>query len=1083
MMLPLLLVGSLYAAAAQGGSQAQAVTDLVVWGSDDALVTEVSRHPDAARTAFGDYLGQSAMTEAERLARAYFTAWTDPFLLQEARRFERWSAADRRLKLTADSLRLAGNEAYGYHGVPAAIALWRESLGYSERLSDQSGAAKSLGNIGAGFYTLGQLDSARVHLSQAYEMAIEVGDLRTAAGALTNLANIAYDVGDMADAADRYAEASDLLARTGSYRFQSATQHNLALVSMSLGDLRGARSALGESIRLSRLHGYPDDEAEGLTSLAEIGRAEGAYGEAESLLDRALDLSQETGNQGVAAGALHSLGILWTARGDYRKAESFLTLALESYTRLGRLPDVVDARQDLARALTAAGDLRGGLRQVQAATRLADSLALGARRNADLLLTAADINLALNEYPRALAQFAQAQTSYRAADDVAGQAAALEGLGYLSLIRGDGAEARDALAQALRLQTGVGRPDPRAIALTRLSLAAAEQEMGDVDAARRTLQLAGDGLSSVDDVVGQAAVVAMLGALELGAGHTWTADSLYRLGLQLVGQRPAPTVSWQLHAGLAETLAAMGHPSKAAGELRLAIATIEASAATLLLVEQRSAFRADKTRVYDQLAAIELDLGHVAAAFEVSERVRGQRLLAAVSRGRMAIPAGMPTDLIDREQDTRQHIAQLTRSLRRGSNSRMVLREPGAGLSLESDDRRAGLARAQTEYAGILAEMKTMSPEYSSLVDPVPASLNDVSASLATDQVLIEYLVADSSTIAFVVTRDTAVALVLDIGREPLGDLVRFSRGVIARGDQADPGDLWRSPLQRLHQHLIGPIEQGGWLDGRESLVIVPHGELHYLPFQALVRPGDQTFLAQRYAVAYAPSASVWLRLMDRVAGRTRQAGERPVEPAGPTVLAMAPRVDQLPGSRYEVELIGRLFGEDAEVFVGDLATEEVLRTEAPRFDIVHLATYGVLNKANPLFSFVELAQTGDDAGVLEVHEIYALGLNAMLVTLSACETGLGVGTMWDVPPGDDWVSLSAAFLGAGAANVLASLWRVEDLATAELMQRFYRQLTPGTAIAKSLAEAQRELIANPDTAHPFYWAGFVLIGEGRGFQ
>lgn len=1073
MMHSLLLTGFLYAAAAQGGSQAQTVTDLVASGSDEALVTEVGRHPDAARAVFGDYLQQSAVAEAERLARAYFTAWTDPFLMQEARRFERWSVPDRRIKLTADSLRLAGNEAYGYDGVPAALTLWRESLSYSERLPDQSGAAKSLGNIGAGFYTMGELDSARVHLTQAYELAITAGDLRTAAGALTNLANIAYELGDMAGAADRYAEASDLLARTGSYRFQSASQHNLALVSMSLGDLRGARIALEESIRLSRLHGFPDDEAEGLASLADIARAEGAYREAAELLDRALDLGRETGNQGVMAGAWHSLGVLWTARGDYRRAETFLELALESYARLGRLPDMVDARQDLARTLTAAGDLRGGLRQVQAATRQADSLGLGARRTADLVLTAADINLALNEYPLALAQFAQAQTSYRAADDVAGQAAALEGLGYLSLIRGDAAEARDALSQALRLQTGVGHPDPRAVALTRLSLAAAQQEMGDTAAARQTLRLAEDGLASVDDVVGQAAVVATLGSLEVGAGHPWTADSLYRLGLELLGERMAPAVSWELHAGLAETMAASGKVSAAAAELRRAIASIEESAATLLLVAERSAFRADKTTVYHRLAAIELDLGNVAAAFEVSERFRGQRILAAVSRGRMAIPADMPTDLIEREQDSRQRMAYLTRSLHRDGGARTMLREPEDGLSLQSDDRRAALARARTEHAAILAEMKTVSPEYSSLVDPVPASLDDISASLSTDQVLIEYLVADSSTIAFVVTPDTAVALVLDIGREPLADLVRFSRGVIARGDQAGPGDLWRSPLQRLHQHLIGPIERGGWLDGRESLIIVPHGELHYLPFQALMRPKDQTFLAQRYAVSYAPSASVWLGVMERVA--------RPLGPAGPTVLAMAPRVDQLPGSRYEVELIGRLFGDEAEVFVGHQASEEVLRTEAPRFDIVHLATYGVLNKANPLFSFVELAPIGDEAGVLEVHEIYALGLNARLVTLSACETALGVGSMWDVPPGDDWVSLSAAFLGAGAANVLASLWQVEDLATAELMQRFYRHLTADMSLAASLAEAQRELIANPDTAHPFYWAGFVLVGEGGG--
>jgi len=143
------------------------------------------------------------------------------------------------------------------------------------------------------------------------------------------------------------------------------------------------------------------------------------------------------------------------------------------------------------------------------------------------------------------------------------------------------------------------------------------------------------------------------------------------------------------------------------------------------------------------------------------------------------------------------------------------------------------------------------------------------------------------------------------------------------------------------------------------------------------------------------------------------------------------------------------------------------------------LATYGVLNKANPLFSFVELAGSPDDAGRLEVHEIYGLELTARLLTLSACQTALGSSSRWDVPPGDDWVSLAGAFLGAGADNVLASLWQVEDLATAELMQQFYRRVKAGSSLTQALAQAQRGLMAHPDTAHPFFWAGFVLVGEG----
>jgi CHAT domain-containing protein len=137
------------------------------------------------------------------------------------------------------------------------------------------------------------------------------------------------------------------------------------------------------------------------------------------------------------------------------------------------------------------------------------------------------------------------------------------------------------------------------------------------------------------------------------------------------------------------------------------------------------------------------------------------------------------------------------------------------------------------------------------------------------------------------------------------------------------------------------------------------------------------------------------------------------------------------------------------------------------------------MNRANPLFSWIDLAPIGDD-GRFEVHEIYGLELDARLVVLSACETGLGGGALTSAPAGDDWVGLTRAFLTAGADNVLASLWRVEDLATARLMERFYADLLSGASLPEALAASQRSLIRDQDTAHPFYWAGFSLVGEAR---
>jgi CHAT domain-containing protein len=255
-------------------------------------------------------------------------------------------------------------------------------------------------------------------------------------------------------------------------------------------------------------------------------------------------------------------------------------------------------------------------------------------------------------------------------------------------------------------------------------------------------------------------------------------------------------------------------------------------------------------------------------------------------------------------------------------------------------------------------------------------------------------------------------------------------------------------------------------LDNVRQLVIVPHAELHYLPFAALLRRRDRVeFLVERYDIAYAPSALLWLQL-----------GERG-SVAGNNVLALAPRTKALPGSRDEVEVIRSLYGANAKVLVDGQATEDAFRSNAPRFGIVHLATNGVLNQHNPLFSFVELTADPANDGRLEVREVFGVPLHARLIVLSACQTALGSGAISDIPAGDDWVGLSRAFLGAGAEHVIASLWAVEDRSTATVMKRLHVRLRSGDSVERALSEAQRETLRNGATASPFYWAGFVLVG------
>jgi CHAT domain-containing protein len=610
-------------------------------------------------------------------------------------------------------------------------------------------------------------------------------------------------------------------------------------------------------------------------------------------------------------------------------------------------------------------------------------------------------------------------------------------------------------------------PSVHSAANIRLMLGQAALRRGDTATARRAFDEALDTLRALGAVADEAEALGRLGDLEAGTGRPLAAESLYQRGLARLGARPAPGVAWPLHAGIAGVLRSRGALADAAGELRAAIAQIERVSGTLPLEEQRSAFRADKWDPYVNLALVERARGRTEAAFEASERLRARQMLDLLARGRVAQGPALGS-LASREQDLRRRMAELTRQAKGAGGGAPGLRGAAPNEASASAANEA-LTHTQDEYAQLLTEMREANPAYTALVKGEIAPAHAVRSALAPDEALLEYLVGDSTTLVFVVTSDSVAALDLHVSHNALMALVDFARSTLASPTEQAGRPAWRPPLRRLYGYLISPVEASGLLAGKRRLLIAPHAELHYLPFATLVRRGTpEQFLVERYVLEYVPSASVWLRLRDRLV---------PARNGG--VLAFAPRPAALPGSRAEVTAIQRTYGSRARTLVGRTATESTFRMLAPEQEIVHLATHGVLNKHNPLFSFVQLGAGGGDDGRLEVHEVFGLTLNARLLVLSACQTGVAAGAVADVPPGDDWIGLVQGFLYAGAGNVLATLWPVADVATARVMERFYGELAGGRSEAEALALAQRTAARDPGTAHPFFWAGFTLV-RGR---
>jgi len=913
----------------------------------------------------------------------------------------------------------------------------------------------------AALWREGQLDSAQRYLERAQKFAAATSDKRVEANALGALANVSADRGELAEATERYTRSLALREAIGDSRGVAADHNNLGLVAQSAGDMDEARRRFETALALNRSNGREDVAATNLVNLADLATLTGDFARAVTLYREALAAWQSRKMWAESADAFRGLGHLELRRGDYPAAAADFRRALTIFQRTGPAVDALAVRGELAGTMATMGQLQPALDELQRAQRFADSSGVPVTIRAGIALQQADVALQLNMFAEADRWYTRAELLARQAHDPAVEAEAQNGRGSLLLVRDDYVQAQPVLESALRAQLASG--NVRGGALTRLSLGAVAAARGDTGRARRYDARAAIELQRLGDPVGTAVALGERAAIEAALQLPTVAESLYRAALAQLQGRVAPDISWRLHAGLALARRAQGYTDDASRELGAATSDIEGSSRSLAVTERRSAFLMDKWDVYSQLALTEIARGHAAMAFDASERLRAREMLELLARGRVDVPGDTAQELIAHEQDLRRHIAELVSELDARSPTREAVR--GSDVPPVSSSAQEALGRAQDSYAELLQELHDRAPRHERLLTQSTVTWRDVAHRLAPNEAFVEYLLSDSGSVAFVVTRDTVAAIGLAAPRRDLARLAGFARGTLEAAPSSRTDALWRGPLRRLHQYLIAPLEASGLLANTTRLVLVPHAELHYVPFAALLDE-QRRFLVERYELATTPSASVWLAL-----------GTRQPRRASAGFLVVAPKPDALPASRREVAAIQRRLGADAKVLIAAEATEEAFRREAPTRRVLHLATYGILSKRNPLFSYVALAPGGEEDGRLEVHEVFGMQLAADLVVLSACETAVGSGALNDVPPGDDWVSLTRAFLHAGASQVVATLWPVDDRATASLMEQFYEGYSSGRGARYALARAQRQLLKSPATAHPYYWAGFVVAG------
>ena len=248
-----------------------------------------------------------------------------------------------------------------------------------------------------------------------------------------------------------------------------------------------------------------------------------------------------------------------------------------------------------------------------------------------------------------------------------------------------------------------------------------------------------------------------------------------------------------------------------------------------------------------------------------------------------------------------------------------------------------------------------------------------------------------------------------------------------------------------------------------KELLIIPHDVLHYLPFQALLS-SQSKYLIQDYPVYYLSSAS--LMQFTREKRRASRDDDKALVMGNPS---LGDEAYDLRFAEREAREVAKIYPQSA-VYLRAEATKAKTISLSPKYEILHFAVHGELKEDDPLGSALLLAVDGKEDGKLKVSEIFSLNLKADAVVLSACETALG-----KISNGDEIIGLTRAFIYAGTPSVIATLWKVNDRASYELMSAFY---SSRKTMKKSEALRQAQLKTMKEFPQPFYWAAYALTGE-----
>ena len=844
-------------------------------------------------------------------------------------------------------------------------------------------------------------------------------------------------------------KAFDALRLTRSIAERIGDEQNVAFAVNGLGVNYFSRGEYQQALELFEQHlsleAVKRDRAMIAGTLNSIGTIKRLFGDYASALDyvqRSLRLAEEAGDKKILSNVLNSIGLINREQGNYARALGYLERSLT-------LSEALGDKATTSRALNNIGTIHGSQgNHVQALAYFQRALKLGQALDDKSMIANSLNNIGITyyrhrEYPRALEYYQQSLALREQLNDKRGTALTLNNIGIIHRLQGDYKRALEYYQQSLAIR------------------------------------------EKLDDQSGMAHALNHIAIIHYLQGDYHQSLQFIKRVIDIATRLESPELLWRgyEHAGRVHT--ALKQFDEAEKALTISINTIEKMRYLVgggELARQR--FFEDKFPPYTAMVELAFSRNRPVDALTYSELAKARILLDVLRNGRIPINKAMSLEEQEKERISNAELTAL---------NAMIYEErqrpkPDLNRLAELEPRRE---KARVAHEAFLTSLYVKYPDLKvQRGEAMPITAAEAAALIPDlSTAIAEFVVADDKSYLIVLTRSdkkTASPLKitlysLKITSNQLSERVNEFRRMLAERDLS-----YQDAARQLYDLLLKPAEEE--LRGRKTLCIVPDRALWELPFQAL-QPRTGIHLIEDHTLFYAPSLSVMREVTKQRNSATRPlktllAFGNPQLSGGPGATLRGAdsemRFGPLPEAETEVKTLARLYGAaNSQIFIGSEAREGAVKTEAPKYEVLHFATHGLLDNRNPMFSFLTLAQTAGDPnedGLLEAREIINMDLRAKLAVLSACQTARG----W-VGAGEGVIGMSWALFVAGVPTTVASQWKVDSASTTSLMIDFHRRLTMRRANAKAeaLRQATLGLLKSERYRHPFYWAGFVMIGDG----